>query len=167
MRQCRRQRGDGSTRRRNPRHHPESARRRSLIIIGHDGRDVHPLVRELGVCVHKEGLKEATFYEDVRNRKGVNPIFSVSGIPETDCAPDDKEPSPPSRASGCPSSVWSVIVVIIVIVCQLVFWICRTANSKVGDFVPYSAEWVRQRWNEYQDDGKHRNVVGEVTDLTA
>jgi hypothetical protein len=65
----------------------------SLIIIGHDGRDVHPLVRELGVCVHKEGLKEATFYEDVRNRKGVNPIFSVSGISETDWRYDDKEPT--------------------------------------------------------------------------
>jgi len=62
-------------------------------INGHDGWDVHPLVRELGVCVHKQGLKEATFYEDVRNRKGVNPIFSVSGIPETDWRYDDKEPT--------------------------------------------------------------------------
>ncbi len=49
---------------------------------------------------HKEGLKEATFYEDVRNRKGVNPIFSVSGIPETDWRYDDKEPTTWSWSSG-------------------------------------------------------------------
>jgi len=39
----------------------------SLIVIGHDGKDVHPLIRELGTAIHKEGLKEATFYQDVRN----------------------------------------------------------------------------------------------------
>jgi len=62
----------------------------SLIVIGHDGKDVHPLIRELGTAIHKEGLKEATFYQDVRNRRGHRPIMSVTGIPETDWRYDDK-----------------------------------------------------------------------------
>ncbi|GGK56687.1 hypothetical protein [Haloarcula sebkhae] len=144
----------------------------SLIIIGHDGRDVHPLVRELGVCVHKEGLKEATFYEDVRNRKGVNPIFSVSGIPETDWRYDDKEPTTWSWSSGedggdevDPADLSQKLAIYTVITAKQSE--PDRPNHEIADFVPYSAEWVRQRWNEYQDDGKHRNVVGEVTELTA
>jgi hypothetical protein len=63
----------------------------SLIIIGHDGKDVHPAVRALGKAIHKEDLKSATFYETVDNRQGKNEQFSVEGIPETSWSYDDKE----------------------------------------------------------------------------
>jgi len=143
-----------------------------LIVIGHDGRDVHPLVRELATCVHKEGLKEATFYEDVKGRSGVNPILSVSGIPETDWRYDDKEPTTWSwSAEGeeddevDPADLSRKLAVYTVITAKESN--PDRPNHEIAEFVPYSAEWVRQRWNEYQDDGEHRNVVGDVEGLTA
>lgn len=63
----------------------------SLIIIGHDGRDVHPAVRALGKAIHKEDLKRATIYESVHNREGEDEIFSLEGIPQTSWSYDDKE----------------------------------------------------------------------------
>lgn len=64
-----------------------------IIIIGHDGRDVHPAVRELSTVVrrYRGKLKEATVYESIKNREGVGQIASLNGIPETDCTYDDKE----------------------------------------------------------------------------
>jgi len=144
----------------------------SLIVIGHDGKDVHPLIRELGVCVHKEGLKSATFYEDVKNRRGVGEIEQIEGIPETDYRYDDKEPTswswssngdadetPDPKALTRKMSIYTVIT-------------SKEAdpdrpNHEIADFVPFSTEWVRQRWNEYHHDGKHRDVVADIENTIA
>jgi len=143
----------------------------SLIVIGHDGKDVHPLIREMGVCVHKEDLKRATFYEDVKNRSGVDEIETVEGIPETDWRYYDKEATTWSWHKGSdgdeegPQDVARRTAIATVILAKEAE--PEKPNREVSEFVPYSTEWVRQRWNEYQQDGEHRNVVGEVTELTA
>lgn len=64
-----------------------------LIIIGHDGRDVHPAVRELATVIQRFRGKQkyAEVYESVKNREGVNKITDLDGIPETDYHYDDKE----------------------------------------------------------------------------
>jgi hypothetical protein len=61
------------------------------VVIGHDGKDIHPIVRELSTCVHKESKKDATFYESVDNRRGVGEKLSLTGIPPTDWAFDTLE----------------------------------------------------------------------------
>jgi hypothetical protein len=60
-------------------------------VIGHDGKDVHPIVRELSVCVNKESKKDATFYDSVDNRQGVGEKLSLTGIPPTDWTFDTLE----------------------------------------------------------------------------
>jgi hypothetical protein len=64
-----------------------------LVIIGHDGRDVHPAVRTLATVVqrYRGELKRATVYEDVKNREGRGQIVELRGIPETDYRYDDGE----------------------------------------------------------------------------
>ena len=64
-----------------------------LIIIGHDGKDVHPAVRELAhVCRrYVKNYKRATFYRSIRNRRPHDQIVDVRGVPETDYQYDDKE----------------------------------------------------------------------------
>jgi hypothetical protein len=64
-----------------------------LIIVGHDGKDVHPAVRTLATVVEKQRgeKKKASIYEDVVNRQGVGHIIDLDGIPETDFSYDDGE----------------------------------------------------------------------------
>lgn len=72
----------------------------SLIIIGHDGKDVHPIVRELATCIHKDSQKQATLYRDIVNREGRDEIMSIDGIPPTDWRYDDSEASDWSWEDG-------------------------------------------------------------------
>ena len=64
-----------------------------LIIIGHDGKDVHPAVRMLATVVQRNRgeLKRADLYEDVKDREGRGKIVSLTGIPQTDYTYDDGE----------------------------------------------------------------------------
>lgn len=64
-----------------------------IIIIGHDGRDVHPAVRTLSTVVqrYRGEMKRATVWEDVKNREGRGKIMDLKGIPETDYSYDDGE----------------------------------------------------------------------------
>jgi hypothetical protein len=64
-----------------------------LIIIGHDGKDVHPAIRTLSICVERrrEEVKKAILWEDVRNRQGKGKILELDGIPETSYSYDDTE----------------------------------------------------------------------------
>jgi hypothetical protein len=141
----------------------------AIIVIGHDGKDVHPLIRELGVAVHKEGLKTATFYDDVKNRSGVGEILSVDGIPETDYRYDDKEPTSWSWARYPDSdeeddeptaeemAIWTAIR-------------CKEegmTGGEVAKFLPYSRSWVDTRYREYRDDGEHSDVLARVEEVNA
>lgn len=57
----------------------------NIILIGQDGKDIDASLRALSTAfVHKESQKKATFYRDVKNREGISPIMSLSGIPPTD-----------------------------------------------------------------------------------
>jgi hypothetical protein len=143
----------------------------ALIVIGHDGKDVHPLIRELGTAVHKESKKAATFYDDVKNRKGVGEQLAVEGIPPTDYRYDDKEPTawswehhgeedgeqyPPDQAMR-DAAIATVI---------------RAKEEGCSDreaaaFVPYSVGWVNSRWREYCDDGEHAETVNRVREVIA
>lgn len=64
-----------------------------LIIIGHDGKDVHPAVRVLAkVCRrYVENQKRATFYHSIQERSPVRKIVDTTGVPMTDYQYDDKE----------------------------------------------------------------------------
>jgi hypothetical protein len=64
-----------------------------IIMIGHDGKDVHPAVRVLAKVVERyvEDKKRATLYHGIRNRAGVDEIVSLDGVPKTDWDYNDKE----------------------------------------------------------------------------
>jgi hypothetical protein len=139
----------------------------ALIVIGHDGKDVHPLIREMGVAIEKESKKQATFYDDVRNREGVGERFSVDGIPPTDWRYDDKEATtwswstPGEEEDDDPDAedmaIWTAIR-------------CKEqgmTGGEVADFLPYSRSWVDTRYREYRDDGRHSEVLARVEDETA
>jgi len=139
----------------------------ALIVIGHDGKDVHPLIRELGVAIHKDDLKDATFYDDVQNRKGKGEKFALTGIPETDWRYDDSEPTtwswstPSDNQDSEPDAkdmaLWTAIA-------------CKEegmTGGEIADFMPYSRSWVDTRYREYRDDGKHEKALARVEELTA
>lgn len=67
----------------------------SVIIIGHDGKDVHPSIRSMATIIERRRgeVKRATLYEDVVERSGRNEIMEIEGIPETSYTYDDKESS--------------------------------------------------------------------------
>lgn len=141
----------------------------SLIVIGHDGKDVHPLIRELGHAVHKEGLKEATFYEDVKNRSGERPILQVSGIPETDYRYDDSEPtawswSKRGEDDEAEPEEWAREVAIYTAIMAKREGL---SNRKAAKFVPYSYKWVGNRYNEWKDGEEHQDVISHVEEEIA
>lgn len=138
-----------------------------LIVIGHDGKDVHPLIRELGVAVHKDSKKDATFYDDVINRDGKGERFSVTGIPPTDWRYNDKEATtwswstPDDEDDEGPDAedmaVWTAIR-------------CKEQGMTGGEiaaFVPYSRSWVDTRYREYRENGEHSETLAKVEELTA
>lgn len=68
--------------------------RAGMVVIGHDGRDIHPAVRELATVFEKRrnaGKKTVWVWEDVRNRQGQNMIMKVNGLPATDWSFDSQE----------------------------------------------------------------------------
>lgn len=149
----------------------------SLIIIGHDGKDVHPAVRELCTAFHKTGTKTGQFYRSVSNRKGKNPITDpLTGIPMPDkkYQPNTYDLAPWSwgidgadettESSGVEASdaykdmaLWTIIR-------------CKEqgmSNRETAKYVPFSHEYVRTKYKEYEDDGKHADVVGRVGEAIA
>lgn len=143
----------------------------SLIVIGHDGKDVHPLIREMGVCIHKEDLKAATFYEDVKNRRGVEEIASVTGIPETDYRYDDKEPTTWSwRTSEDEEAVEYEDVAEDVGMWNIVHGRERedpVAFRELASQTPWDASTCSRRWKKYKEDGKYVAEVQRVDELFA
>ena len=140
----------------------------SLIVIGHDGKDVHPLIREMGVCVHKEDLKRATFYQDVKNRKGVGRLAEVEGIPQTDWRYDDKEATSWSwrRHADDEMQVEEAAEN-----CHL--WTVREcyreglSARKAAKYVPYSRDWTNRRYNWIEKDEFPHEKADSTEELTA
>ncbi|MFB6120972.1 MAG: ATP-binding protein [Halobacteriaceae archaeon] len=140
----------------------------SIIIVGHDGGDVHPAIRVMAEAVHKEGKKSATIYETVKNRKGRGQILSIDGIPPTDWRYNDKEATAwewerPTGDDGTPdpeTAAWNVAV----------WTVVRCKRDGLSDrdtaaYVPFGKSWVNSRWEEWQD-GEHREAVDSVEELT-
>jgi len=143
----------------------------SLIVIGHDGKDVHPLIREMGVCVHKESLKSATFYQDVKNRRGVGEIEQIEGIPETDYRYDDKEPTSWSwRTDDAEDELEYSEVAEEVGMWNIVHGRERddpVAFRKLAEQTPWDASTCSRRWKKYKEDGKYVAEVQRVDELFA
>lgn len=144
----------------------------NLIIVGHDGKDIAPSVRELCTIVHKLGEKRVRYYADVRNREGQNPKTpELRGIPMPDQSwrpnsydvaefywsdPGDREDPEPEETAR-ESAIYTVI---------------RgkedgLTNREIAQFIPYSQGWVGERWREHRDHNQHENVLSNVEDLSA
>lgn len=66
----------------------------NLLIIGHTGKDLHPDVKRLATCIHKEDLKKATVYRSVDGQgEGQGQIKKLHSIPPTSWTYDTKEDS--------------------------------------------------------------------------
>jgi hypothetical protein len=65
----------------------------SMVIVGHDGKDLHPTVRELADYVEKQDKKDAAAFESVNDREGEDKKFDLSEIPETNLWYNTKEAS--------------------------------------------------------------------------
>jgi hypothetical protein len=143
----------------------------SLIIVGHDGKDVAPSVRELCTIVEKVSEKRARFYDDVREREGRNPVTpELAGIPLPDqswqpntydvadfywsrVGEDEPEPGEAARDSA----LYTVIKA----------KEDGLTNRETAQFVPFSQGWVGERWREYRDHDQHTQVLSNVEDMTA
>lgn len=144
----------------------------SIIVIGHDGKDVHPMIRELGVAVHKESKKKATFYEDVQNREGVNELQPVDGIPPTKFRYNDKEPTDWSWSDGeSDSGEFDEGHAAGKREQKIVSTICAKkvgcSDRETSDIVGMSLGWVNNRWNEFAEDGRHVDLVNDLEVQTA
>lgn len=54
-----------------------------LIVIGHDRKDVHPAIRSMAQFIDKRGLKRASVYRGIKQRRPVGHMFDLDGIPAT------------------------------------------------------------------------------------
>jgi hypothetical protein len=136
------------------------------IIIGHNGKDVHPLIQEFGTAIHKESKKAATFYDDVKNRRGVGEQLANEGIPPTDYRYDDKEPTAwswdshvteepdayPADEAARDAAIYTVIQ----------GKERGMHNTEIAEFIPFSREWVGRRWEEYSEDSEHGETVARL-----
>ncbi|WP_226007385.1 hypothetical protein [Natrinema salinisoli] len=140
----------------------------NMIIVGHDGKDVTPLVRELATIVHKEGTKDASFYRSINNRNPEGLIQEVTGIPDTRWDFNDEEATDWSwedyrtdddadvdHTDG--PTAWDAHVYQAIRGKQQ-----GLSDRDTAEFVPYSKSWVNNRWNEFDEHGKHRELVDRV-----
>lgn len=143
----------------------------SIIIIGHDGKDVHPAVREMCTAFHKTGKKTGQFYKEVRNRKGRQPITrELEGIPlpQKRWQPNTYDLAQWSwRADGEDDittedafedmAVWTVIR-------------CKEdglSDRETAKFVPFGKSKVNRVWNDYDDGVSYQHVADSVTEVFA
>lgn len=154
----------------------------ALAIIGHDGKDLHPAVRELCKVLHKEDTKVARFYESIKNRQGVAPITpTITGWPDSMWSPNDKDPAPWawSAASSDGDGEDAEDITAESVFRDLAIWTVvqvKTSNEtkdlgfeKIAEkhlYGAYSGEWCRRRWNEY-DEGDHAETVAEIQEAIA
>lgn len=140
----------------------------SLIIIGHDGKDVSPIIRELSIAVEKTGTKSARFYQDVKNRRGREPITpELKGIPlpDKEWQPNTydmanfywSEEQAADDADAREAAIYTVAK-------------AREQGMSVraiANFVPYGKTWVNDRTKELETEGMHIDVMDRVEAATA
>ncbi|MFC4407967.1 ATP-binding protein [Haloarchaeobius iranensis] len=154
----------------------------AIVIIGHDGKDLHPAVRELCTVCEKESKKVARFYETVKNREGVDPITpTITGWPDSMWQPNDKDPAPWSWDDGQEggSGESESHISREDAYRELAIWTVVDEKTRNGDDALsfekiaqkrlnglYSGEWCRRRWKEY-DSGEHADTVATVQEAIA
>ena len=143
----------------------------SIIIVGHDGRDVHPAIRVMAEAWHKESKKKATLYESVKNRKGQGEILSIDGIPPTDWRYNDKEatawewerPSEGESDGLDADEAADAVDVWTVAVSKRQYGLSHRETSR---YVRYGKDWVADRWDEIQG-GEWDETIDSVEALKA
>ena len=142
-----------------------------LIYVAHDESSIHPLLWRVGYIIKKHSHKEATIAEKIKNAEIRDEIASIDGIPQTDWRYDTNDPAvwswtgaePDEDENPEPGSVAYDVAV----------WTSirgkeeGLSNREIAKFVPYSYEWVRSRWNEYEKDGEHQDTIDSVEAITA
>ena len=143
----------------------------SLIIIGHDGKDVHPAVREMCTAFHKTGKKTGQFYREVKNRKGRDPITQpLEGIPlpDKEWQPNTYDLADWAWRTGEDDgidaddafeqmAIWTVIR-------------CKEdglTDRNTAEFVPFGKSKVNRVWNDYQDGTRYQSVADTVAEVFA
>ena len=141
-----------------------------LIYVAHDESSIHPLLWRLGVIVKKTSKKQAIVADRIKNGQIKDERFRIDGIPQTDWRYDTKDPAVWSWDDGDdeegppePGSVAYDVAVWTVVRCKK----DGLSNRETAKFVPYSHGWVGSRWNEYDEEGKHRNRISNVEAITA
>jgi len=143
----------------------------SLIIIGHDGKDVHPAVRELCTAFHKTDTKTGQFYREVHNRKGRDPITRpLDGIPLPDkrYQPNTYDTAPWSWSSQSGEdddieaddamemmTTWTIVQ-------------CKEdglSDRETAKFVPFSKSKVNRVWNDVKDTRERAEIADTVTEV--
>lgn len=137
----------------------------ALVIIGHDGKDVHPAVRLLCKVLHKTSKKKARFYDTVKSREGRDPITpAIEGWPDSMWKPNDKDPAPWSWSINdeedmdeIPPREWAIYHAIR----------ARQAGvsvSDTADTVGYSDGWVSTRMGNFEDGKEEYEIVNRVAE---
>jgi hypothetical protein len=142
----------------------------SLIIIGHDESSIHPLAWRLGTIVKKEAKKKATLWNRIRNGKLKDKVGDpIEGIPASDWGANDKEASSWSwtRATEEEPEISEEEVKRVAIYTAIRAKEQGLSDRDAADYVPYSRTWVNDRWNEYQEESKHVDLVDTVEAVIA
>ena len=143
----------------------------SLIIIGHDGKDVHPAVREMCTAFHKTGKKTGQFYREVKNRKGRDPITQpLEGIPlpQKRWQPNTYDLADWSWRTGEDDGIetedaFEQMAIWTVIQCKQ----DGLSDRDTAGFVPFGKSKVNRVWNDYQDGTRYQDVADTVTEVFA
>lgn len=144
----------------------------SAIIVGHDGKNVTPIVRELATIIEKTGKKEAGFYESINNRDPQDEILRVEGIPPTDWRYNHREATDFEWQRGADkdtdtdadsddkSDLWKAAVYTAIQLKE-----SGATHREAAENIPYGKDWVGDRWKEYQR-GELDDVIDSVEALT-
>ncbi|MFB6083934.1 MAG: hypothetical protein ABEJ94_06805 [Halorientalis sp.] len=147
----------------------------AAAVVGHDGKNVTPIVRELADIVEKESTKQATLYRNISNRDPQDEIVEFDGIPEPDptwqpntndvsdftwddedgADADDGDSSLTADTGARYAAIYTAIEE----------KKNGASDREAAKSVPYSKSWVNSRWQEYQD-GELDEVMDTVEQLT-
>jgi len=142
-----------------------------LIYVAHDESSIHPLLWRVGYVIKKTSKKQATIAERIKNAEIRDEVASIDGIPQTDWRYDTNDPAvwswtgaeseeaenPDPGDVAYDVAIWTTI---------------RgkqdgLSNREIAKFVPFSYEWVRTRWKEFEEEDMHTETLAKVEDITA
>lgn len=139
----------------------------SLCIIGHDGKDLHPAVRELAKVLQKETKKKAQLYESINNRNPEQPITEqIVGWPDSKWSPDEHDPAPWAWSVDDDADPADSVDARDYAVYHAVR--AREAGvsvSETAEIVGKSDGWVSSRHNGWKRGEEEEDIVNQVAAL--